>query len=138
MGRDHIECINCLDGAEVIAGADTLEENRKKFEEKAVDSATRCFSDYRELLELDEVAAVVIATPDHLHVDMVSDAIAADKHVLSEKPAATSYEALARLERKVAKSKKVYQVGLDCRYLPSFRKAEKMIRENSIGAPRML
>jgi predicted dehydrogenase len=66
------------------------------------------------------------------------DVIAAEKHVLSEKPAATTYEDYAKLEKAVKSTDKVYQVGLECRFLPVFQKMRNMIQEKAIGNPRMV
>jgi len=96
------------------------------------------FSDYRKMLELDDLDAVVIATPDCTHVDIVLDCLAAGKHVLSEKPAATTVKQLSTLEVAVAKSDRTYQVGLECRYLPTYQTMRRMIvEENAIGRPVM-
>ena len=98
----------------------------------------KLLSDYRELLELDEVDAVVVATPDCTHVDIVTNCLTAGKHVLSEKPGATSYQQLSELEAAVAKSDRTYQVGLECRYLPVYERMRRMIvEENAIGRPVM-
>ena len=56
------------------------------------------------MLERDDVDAVVVATPDWTHLDIVLDCLAAGKHVLSEKPAATTVEQLGTLEAAVANS----------------------------------
>ncbi len=103
----------------------------------AGDGSVKFVSDYRELLAMDEVDAVVVATPDHTHVDIAVECLAADKHVLSEKPAATSYEQLRKLEGAVAQSDRIYQVGLECRYLPVFEKMRKMVEEGAVGKPAM-
>jgi myo-inositol 2-dehydrogenase / D-chiro-inositol 1-dehydrogenase len=103
----------------------------------AVDPSVEFLSDYRELLALEEVDAVVVATPNHTHVDIVSDCLAAGKHVLCEKPACTSLEQLKKLEEAVESSDRIYQVGLECRYLPVFREMRRMIQGNAVGQPRM-
>ena len=46
------------------------------------------YSDYRDLLSRDDIQVVSICTPPHLHTPIVCDALAADKHVLCEKPMA--------------------------------------------------
>ena len=165
MACGHLRCIRAIPDIEIVAVADSSEKSLNVFRHCMNDPAIlqapgishmdRCrqveamppppddgrvkfFSDYRELLQLDEVDAVVIATPDHTHVDIVADSLAAEKHVLSEKPAATSHEQLARLEQAVKPSSRIYQVGLECRYLPVFQRMRRMIEENAVGSPRMI
>lgn len=101
------------------------------------DGAVRFMADYRDLLEMDEVDAVIVATPNHTHTDIAIDCLAADKHVLSEKPAATSREQLRKLEAAVAGSGNTYQVGLECRYLPVFERMRRMVEEGAVGKPVM-
>ena len=165
MACGHVRCIDAIPDVELVAVADTSDKSLNVFrhvmakpdilkvpgkgvmeryrEVEAMppppdDGTVRFFGDYRDLLELDAVDAVVIATPDSTHAGIVVDALAADKHVLSEKPAATSHEQLATLEQAVSKANRVYQVGLECRYLPVFEKMRKMIDDNAVGRPRMV
>ena len=165
MACGHYRCIDAIPDVELVAVADPSEQSMNVFKhcmkdpgilsapgtnlmEKyrelesvpapAVEGSVRFFSDYRELLALDGVDAVVISTPDHTHVDIVADSLAAHKHVLSEKPAATSHEQLRKLEDAVRRTNRVYQVGLECRYLPVFKKMRSMVEENAVGNPRMV
>jgi len=138
MATAHLGCINKIDAIELTAVADKSEASLNKFRNQNKNKTLRYFRDYRELLELDEVDAVVICTPDNTHVDIVSDAVAARKHVFSEKPAATTLKDLTRLQKIVSKSGKIYQVGLECRYLPVYQHMNKMLQDGLLGSPRMI
>ena len=65
----------------------------------------------RELLARPEIDAVVIATPDHWHVRMVEDALAAGKHVYVEKPMTYTVAEGNIIRAAVEKSGKILQVG---------------------------
>jgi len=136
MGYGHLKCLKNIEGARVVAGADPHEPNLARCEKE--NGEGKYFTDYRELLEMDEVRAVVVATPDSTHVDIVLDALRAGKHVLSEKPAATTREDLSRLEAEVVRAKTVYQVGLECRFFPVYARMHGLIEEGAVGSPRML
>lgn len=139
MAAGHLGCIKAIgDMVELVAVAENYPKNLESFKSANDNPKTKYFTDYRELLELDEVDAVIIATPDNTHVDIVLDTVAAEKHVLSEKPAATSFKDLERLEKAVKKSKKIYQVGLECRYLPVFQRMKSIISNGTVGSPRLL
>lgn len=138
MARGHLGCINEIDDIEIIAASDPHEKNLKEFQSLNKDENTRYVSDYKDLLELDEIDAVIVITPDSTHVDIVKDVLAAEKHVLSEKPAATSFEDFKRLEKIVGDSEKIYQVGLECRFLPVFQRMRKMMEQGMLGNPRMV
>jgi len=138
MGRGHLGCINAIEDIELIAAVDPNEPNLEQFKEQNKNEKTQYFPDYKDLLKLGEIEAVVIATPNYTHVDIVSDVLDAGKHVLSEKPAAVNHKNLSQLEQCVKKSDKVYQVGLECRYLPVFQRMNQLIDKGEIGQPRML
>ena len=165
MACGHYRCTDAIEDVELVAVADPSDASMNVFRHCMADPATlkvpgknlmeryreleatpppahdgsvKLLSDYRELLALDEVDAVVISTPDHTHVDIVAESLAAGKHVLSEKPAATSYEQLRKLEDAVKGSDRLYQVGLECRYLPMFKRMRQMIEEDAVGRPAMV
>jgi len=88
MGRVHTEGIRRLGNVEVAGiAARTAEQARKLADELSIERAT---GDYRELLADSTIDAVHICTPNSLHFPMAMAALEAGKHVLCEKPLATS------------------------------------------------
>jgi predicted dehydrogenase len=88
MGRVHTEGIRRLGDVEVAGiAARTAGQARKFADELSIDRAT---GDYRELLADSTIDAVHICTPNSLHFPMAMAALQAGKHVLCEKPLATS------------------------------------------------
>ncbi len=138
MGQGHLACIEMLEDVELVGVADNYAKSLDAFQAVNRNKKTKYFPDYKLLLEIDEIDAVIISTPGNSHVDIVSDAIAAGKHVLSEKPAATTLKDLERLQSIVSSSPKIFQLGLECRYLPVFQRMHKMIKDGVIGNPRMI
>jgi predicted dehydrogenase len=88
--------------------------------------------DYRELLE-QNLDAVFIAAPDHWHVRMAVDALAAGKDVYLEKPVTHSIEEGAALTRAVRSSKQILQCGMQQRSWTHFRDAVELIQGGSLG-----
>ncbi len=89
--------------------------------------------DYRRLLELREVDAVCIATPDHWHAKMCIDAANAGKHIYCEKPMTkTIYEAHAVVDA-ARRNNVVMTVGVQWMADPSLRRANDMIKSGGIG-----
>src|SRR5689334_9130969 len=72
----------------VAAICDVYEPNleRALSEARKGGSQAKAYRDYRKLLDDKEVTAVLIATPEHWHYQMVMDAIAAGKDIYVEKP----------------------------------------------------
>ncbi len=88
--------------------------------------------DYREVLAKD-VDAVFIATPDHWHVRMAIDALAAGKDVYLEKPVTHTMEEGATLTRAVRSSKQILQCGMQQRSWTHFRDAVDLVQAGSLG-----
>jgi predicted dehydrogenase len=78
-------------GAEVPAVCDVYQPNLESGL-KLASSGAKGYDDYRSLLEDKTLDAVVIATPDHLHADIMIAAVEAGKDVYLEKPLATNVE----------------------------------------------
>ncbi|MFZ9751614.1 MAG: Gfo/Idh/MocA family protein, partial [Candidatus Nanopelagicales bacterium] len=91
MGREHIENIKTIDGAEVTAISDPVAESRAAAA-AILDDDLAVFTDHNELLNSGKVDAVVIATPNYTHVDILKDALATDLAVFVEKPLTTTID----------------------------------------------
>lgn len=91
------------------------------------------FHEYRKLLELKELDAVVIATPDHWHAMMFVDACKAGKHVYCEKPLSLTIGEGRRMADVAKETKRVTQVGLHRRSTPFVMEAVKLIQSGAIG-----
>src|ERR1700720_2887736 len=88
--------------------------------------------DYREVLQ-QQIDAVIIATPDHWHVRMAVEALAAGKDVYLEKPVTHTIEEGAALTRAVRSSKQILQCGMQQRSWTHFRDAVGLIQAGSLG-----
>jgi predicted dehydrogenase len=92
-------------------------------------------TDYRELLERDDIHIVHCCTPNHLHRDFLIDAIRAGKHIYCEKPIAlNSQEAKQILS--VAKEEGYsgkFQMTHQYRYLPATLRAKQLMDEGFLG-----
>jgi predicted dehydrogenase len=92
------------------------------------------FADHRELLASGLVDAVVIATPNFTHAAILRDAIAADVHILTEKPLVTRIDdGLDLIERAQARRKLVW-VAQEYRYMPPVAELVRLAHEGAVGA----
>jgi predicted dehydrogenase len=95
--------------------------------------ARRIYSDHRAMLADPEVQMVDVCTPTHTHLPLSLDAIAAGRHVLSEKPLATEAEpAFAAARAADAKGVRT-KLGFTFRYSPAIRQVKQWIADGTLG-----
>lgn len=94
------------------------------------------FSDYREMFASAGLDAVVIATPDDLHRDMVLDAFASGLHVLCEKPLASSADDAREMLDAAEASGRVHMVMFTWRWLGIFAYMHALIASGYLGQCR--
>ncbi|MEL7156413.1 MAG: Gfo/Idh/MocA family oxidoreductase [Actinomycetota bacterium] len=144
MGVEHISNINAIDGVEVTALADPDEGSRATAlaackSDGGVDGPdVAVFTDHRDLLAAGGVDAVVIASPNMTHADVLLDVLATDVHVLVEKPLCTTVEDCQRVLAAATDPARVVQVGLEYRYMPAVARLLEELQTGSIGRPRMV
>lgn len=91
------------------------------------------YRDFRELLERDDINAVLIATGDHWHAHASMLAAEAGKDVYSEKPCAISIELAGRLADTINRTGRVFQAGTQRRSISNFIHAIKLARTGKLG-----
>jgi predicted dehydrogenase len=93
-------------------------------------------TDYRDVLEDDDVDVVVIASPPSTHLGILADALDAGKHVLLEKPMVTTRADLRRLLAVVKRHPRQLVLECSCRHArlqPKFRFVKSLIASGAIG-----
>ncbi len=122
------QCADC----EMTAVCDVYEPRRAQAREKDAPQA-REYGDYRQILERKDIDAVVIATPNHWHTRMATEAIAAGKDIYLEKPVTHTLEEGPRLLSAVEGSKQIVQTGTQNRSMPHFFQARDIIANGGLG-----
>jgi len=128
------DLLNAADKAgnyQIAAVSDVYGPRRDAIKERSKGMATT-HADYRELLQ-QKLDAVIIASPDHWHVRMAVDSIAAGKDVYLEKPVTHTIEEGAALTHAVRSSKQILQCGMQQRSWSHFRDAVDLIQGGSLG-----
>jgi predicted dehydrogenase len=126
----HFESCTKAANAELYAICDVADDLRERM--AATHAPRKSYADYDAMLADPELEAVIIATSDTFHVPAAIRALEAGKHVLCEKPVATSVEAAEELAAAVAASGKVLQVGHMKRFDAGLQAARSFI-ENGMG-----
>lgn len=107
---------------------------RERAEKLAAPYGATVYADYRELLADPDIAAVSVCLPNALHAEVTIAALRAGKHVLCEKPMATSAaEAEAMIEAAKA-ADKLLMIGHNQRFMPAHVKAKHILHSGRLGA----
>jgi predicted dehydrogenase len=94
----------------------------------------KTFGDHRKLLELKEVDAVLIGSPDHWHKDHAVDAMNAGKDVYSEKPMCRLREEAPAMVKTARATGRVLQIGLQQRSGEIYTEPlERFVRNGGMG-----
>jgi len=97
------------------------------------DDKCATYRDFRELLERDDIDAVLIATGDRWHAPASMLAAEAGKDVYSEKPCAISMELAGRLADTIQRTGRVFQAGTQRRSISNFIHAIGLARTGKLG-----
>jgi len=127
-----MEAASGIAGAQVVAAADCYKGHLDRAQE-LISPVPAVTGDYTEILARADIDAVVIAAPDHWHLKMTQDALAAGKHVYIEKPMTHSWEQGEAFIAAVEKSGKVVQVGSQYMSMGCAKKAAEFIRSGRLG-----
>jgi predicted dehydrogenase len=118
-------------GAATVAGV--FDVNTKVARDMARKLGTTVFTSYEEVLASRSVDAVLMSTPHHVHRGMTIDAAAAGKHVLIEKPLATTLEDAEAMIEACRRAGVGLTVNYSFRYLPMIQKARQLVEAGALG-----
>jgi predicted dehydrogenase len=125
--------MNKVDGVEVSVVCDVYARNAESARQQLGGTA-KIVGDFRKVIDMQEVDAVLVATPDHWHAIPSIKALEAGKHVYCEKPIEhTIQEGLAILETVKRNPTPVFLTGTQHRSAPHIQQAAQMVQGGEIG-----
>ncbi|GAA0698250.1 Gfo/Idh/MocA family oxidoreductase [Dyella marensis] len=132
IAAHHLDAVRRLGDVDVVGIAGSSPEStQKRARELGVD---RAYADYRELLADPAVQVVHNTTPNHLHREISLAALQAGKHVISDKPLASSLEESRELHEAARKAGVAHVVTFNYRGYPLIQQARAMIAKGKLGA----
>jgi UDP-N-acetylglucosamine 3-dehydrogenase len=131
FGGVHAEVLRQMPGVELAAVC--LRTPERASVAAAETGAARAYGDHHRLLEDEDIDVVTIATHWKEHFDVALAALESGKHVLLEKPMASTAGECRTLVEAAGRAKGVFMVGHICRFDPRAALAKQAIAEGRIG-----
>ena len=130
MGTYHARNYFEIPQANLVAVCDLHEEQGKKIAQKF-----RCkfYKNYKKMFAEKSIGAVSIAVPTRLHKKIAIDCIRAGKHILLEKPIATSVREGREIISEARKKGIILTIGHIERFNPAVQKLKKLIKHKKLG-----
>jgi myo-inositol 2-dehydrogenase/D-chiro-inositol 1-dehydrogenase len=127
----HADAFKRVCDAQVVAVASPTEAHVKAFAQKH--HIPRWFTDYRELLKLNEVQAVSLCLPNYLHSQATKDAAAAGKHILCEKPLCMNLAEADQMIDACQKAGVLFMYAEELCFTPKYVRAKQLVDEGALG-----
>lgn len=133
LGKVHADnLVFSVPNVNLIAACSLIPEELNYAKENL--GVTRLYNEYAEMLNDDDIDAIVIVSPSHLHCQQVIQAFEAGKHVFVEKPLGISLDEMKEVKKVVEKRpEQVFMLGFMRRFDPSYLYAKEMIDRGEIG-----
>lgn len=127
----HIPVLSKARGARLVALCDNDGAKARALADRF--GVPDIFTDFEELLDSDELDAVVIATPNHLHEPHVLSALRARLHVLCERPLALTTRGIERCLAAARQADRRLAVGHNNRYRADVQALDAFVRNGELG-----
>ena len=140
MGLAHMRYLALVEGAELAAVADPDVGSRERAaaQAKALGQSIAVYADSDQMLAQTAPDAVIIASPNFTHSDVVKPVMKAGCAILLEKPMCTTREDALSLEQAVRGYKPLFWVGLEYRFMPPATRFIERVHAGEAGEIKML
>lgn len=124
-----------FDDVDMVAVADTYDVNR----ERAFDACKKKYPgatgyvQFEDLLEKEQLDAIITATPDHIHVPVILAALDTGLDVYTEKPMTLTWEAAKQVSDRANAASAVVQVGTQLRSMEMYQRLRDVVQSGELG-----
>jgi len=131
IGRFHMEGYWKHPASELVAVCDLNGEEAKEFAEKY--GASRVTTNWRDLVAMDDIDMVSVATPNNLHAEMTIPFLQSGKHVMCEKPMAVHLKDAEEMVAAAEQAGKRLMIDMSLRFGANLRTFAEMARSGVLG-----
>lgn len=134
----HRPALTALPDVELVAIADITPERRKIGQDWFGLSDDNLYESYQDVIKRDDIDAVLVSVPQQFRRQIVLDAFAAGKHVLSEKPISDKPAIAAELCKAAEDAGLTFAMVHNYHFLPEYRLLKQLITSGIVGDLRVL
>ncbi|HVU10358.1 MAG TPA: Gfo/Idh/MocA family oxidoreductase [Phototrophicaceae bacterium] len=131
IGETHIKAYRQIPGVEIVAVADPAEARLAQIASNY--AIPNKYTDHLELIARDDIEAISVCTPNHLHMPVTVAALEAGKHVLCEKPLARSSAEGEAMVRAATAAGRVLQVAFNHRQRGDVQVLKQYVGSGGLG-----
>lgn len=130
IANTHMNMLQAVEDVQIVAVSDISQE---RAESTAARYLAKAYSDYKDMLEHEQMDALYICVPPFAHEEQELLAIEKGINVFVEKPVARSLDSARKVRDAVAKKKIISAVGYHWRYLANTERAMQILQDRKIG-----
>lgn len=135
IGENHVRALVGPSGNSSIEDVTICDVDIRKLNTiKADYDIKNSTTSYREVLDNPDIDVITLATPPHLHDEMVTDALESGKHVYCEKPLSTTFSSSKNLVRLAVEKGLALTVGFNMRHYGEYQKANRLLSKSVLGS----
>lgn len=141
MGYEHINNLKLMPDAEIAGITDPTPQSiqlAQAFLGDGLRDRVKVYPDRQAMLADPSIDAVLISSPNFTHAEVLRDVLKTSKHVLCEKPLATTLEDAREVRDLARHHKGVFWVGMEYRYMPPAARFIEDVHAGRIGRLQML
>ena len=128
ISASHISAWDKMDDAELLALCDIRPERMEKFKD-----TKRCYTDFDEMLEKEQIDILDICLPTYLHTDFSVKAMDKGINVICEKPVSLNHNDVARVYGAAKRNNVKYMIAQVLRFWPEYEVIKKIYDEGTYG-----
>lgn len=129
----HMPSLKTVPEVEMVAFCDIIPERAEDAAAKFGVEGSKCYADYRELLEDKSIDVVHVLTPNKSHSEITVAALESGKHVMCEKPMAKTYADAVKMLEVAKRTGKKLSIGYQNRYRNDSLYLKEMCKNGELG-----
>lgn len=133
IAKAHQQNYRLIEDLDIAALCDIVPGKAEAFAEKYEIDSARCYTDYKEMIEKEELDAVSVCTYNTAHAECTVYALDHGLHVLCEKPMSVTVDEAVEMMRAEKRSGKVLDIGFQPRYAPMTLKLRELVQSGELG-----